>query len=819
MNNPALEPKKVREIRFYKYFVVILLSIAAVGGLGFGALVGEVSDGNLSLLAGYRPSRPTRLYDIRGRLFAEIFRHRQDLTRYDRIPPEVIQAFLAVEDDHFYYHHGFDLTGIFRAAIKNILAGRIVQGGSTLTQQVAKQIFLNAEKKRDKTFIQKIRETVLALKMEEALSKEEILELYFNVIYLGHGCEGLSCASSVYFNKRVEDLTLGEAALLARLPKSPVEYSPYKYPENAKSQHKFVLDRMVETGYISNQSAEEIHNSFWNTYWGYFIVRSPSKNIRSERLDLAPYFTEYVRNILEQSPEVGEELLYSGGLRVYTTLDLDEQQIAQQEMDKALENANRIGRNYAKSSGKSGVDMDLFGIHRLISSIVPVGGPVVTGLTLSQQLQRYLEDGMLDAAQLLTYFTPADREAAGFEEVRKVTRDFTENLNVEGAFISLQHSTGGITAMIGGREFSPQNQFNRALFARRQPGSAFKIFVYGAALENRVINSMTPLNDAPLYNISDDGSSWAPANYDEGFMGMVPATMALAYSLNTCSVQTYYKVGPTPIVNLAMRMMKITSPRRFNYDPALSLGSSEITPMELAIGTAIIANDGKNVIPYAIRSVKTSGGDTIYSQEKTVREAIYTMTQNQDIQVIEPGLAYILRKMMETTANSGTVTRGLRTPGEGGFRGDMAGKTGTTSSWSDAWVTGFNPQLTTVVWFGFDKSSITLGPGQAGGYIASPVLGSVYRRYYQKIDTPPPSFKQRPDGDQPPNGLVSVGCNGWALGPTTIKGVPVQAPADAICGISEETRIYDQRELLMKELGITPEEIGGQKGVKIRFRD
>jgi len=268
-----------------------------------------------------------------------------------------------------------------------------------------------------------------------------------------------------------------------------------------------------------------------------------------------------------------------------------------------------------------------------------------------------------------------------------------------------------------------------------------------------------------------------------------------------------------------MRMMKITSPRRFNYDPALSLGSSEITPMELATATAIIANDGKNVIPYAIRSVRTSGGDPIYSQERTVRDAIHTMTKNNSIQVIEPGLAFILRQMMIRTADSGTVTRGLRTPGEGGFSGDMAAKTGTTSSWSDAWVTSFNPQFSTVIWFGFDKSSVTLGPGQAGGAIATPVLGSVMRRYYNTIGTPAPSFKDRSDGNRPPHDVVPVSCDGWALGPTEIKGQTLKPPMDAICGISEETRIYDQRELLMKELGITPEEIGGQKGVRVRFRD
>ncbi|MCB1175180.1 MAG: transglycosylase domain-containing protein [Leptospiraceae bacterium] len=797
-----------------KALLIGLFSGAVLGGLGFGFLVNRV-DGRseLNLLSTYRPSTPTRLYDRNGQIFAELYRHKQDLVRFTEIPPEVVQAFLAIEDDNFYNHFGLDFLGIVRAAIKNVLAGRVVQGGSTLTQQLAKQIYLNAEGKRERSFGQKLRETILAVQMEEQLSKREILEVYFNVIYLGHGCKGIACASRLYFNKRVQDLSLAEGAVLSRLPKSPIEYSPYKYPDNSKAQHMVVLNRMAELGYLPASQVQSIHDEFWEAYWPKVIVTAPSRNIWSQRLNDAPYFTDYVRQILEANPEVGEERLYTEGLKVYTTLDLLHQRVAEEELFSMLAKVNKRSANYAKTGGRGGVDYGLFGIHSTLGMIFPVGSPISRGLSEKGQFRKAAEEE-LSGLQMLTLMTPANNEASAFDEFTQDTRTYVSNLTVEGAFIGIEPRTGAISTMIGGREFSPRNQFNRALQARRQPGSAFKIFVYGGAIENRTISSMSSINDAPFFTIAPDGSTWSPGNYEQGFYGMVPAKRALAMSLNTCSVQVFFRVGPEPIIDLASRLMKISNRNRFNPDPALALGASEITPFELATAVSIIANGGKDVIPYGVRYVSDQSGGVIFNSERRIRQTLATKTRNNTIQVIEPGLAYILRDMMKGVADGGTARHGIRTWDEGAFSGDVACKTGTTSGWSDAWITGFNPELAITIWFGFDKASISMGPGQAGGGIAAPVMGSFYRRIYQERKQPYPRFADLPDWNRPPPDVRQANCDGLAMADKKLEdGTVMASPVNTACGGDP---IVDERKLLMERLGITAEDLG-ERG-HIRFK-
>lgn len=809
----APESKKI--IKWLDRIIIYGLCFMAVaGGLVFGVLVTQVdAKKELALLATYRPSTPTRLYDRNGIIYAELYRHKQDLVIFSDIPSEVVQAFLTIEDDNFYNHFGIDLMGIARAAVMNILAGYIVQGGSTLTQQLAKQIYLISEGKRDRTFYQKIRETILAIQMEEQLSKEEILEVYFNVIYLGHGCKGISCASRLYFNKRVAELSLVEGAVLARLPKSPIEYSPYKYPDASKKQHFFVLKRMVELGYLEKSQIQKLHDDFWQEYWPRVIVTSPSRNIWSQRLNEAPFFTDYIRQILEATPQIGEEHLYTDGLKVYTTLDLLQQRIAEDEMKKMLVKVNIRSAPYAKTGGRGGVDFDLFGIHKTLGMIFPVGGAISRGLSPRGQFRKEAETE-LKGLQLLTLMTPSENEASAFDEFTQDTHSYVTNLKVQGAFLAIEPKTGAITVMIGGSEFSPQNQFNRALQARRQPGSAFKIFVYGGALENRTISSMSAINDAPFFTIAPDGSTWAPGNYEQGFRGMVPAKRALAGSLNTCSVQVYFRVGPEPIIDLASRLMKVSSPNRFNPDPALALGASEVTPMELTTAVAIISNAGKDVIPYGVRYVTDQSGSVMFNQERQIRKIMSVKTRNQQIQIIEPGLAYILRDMMKGVADGGTARYGLRTWDEGAYSGDVACKTGTTSGWSDAWVTGFNPELALTVWFGFDKSSITMGPGQAGGGIATPVMGSFFRRVYQGRNQKYPRFSDLPDWKIPPGDVVQASCNGLAMNDKILEdGIVLKSPRDSVCGGQP---IYDEREVLMQELGISASDLG-KKG-RVQFK-
>lgn len=788
---------------------------ATIGGLAFGFLLNEIESRNqLELLANYRPSTPTRLFDRYGRVYAELFRQKQEIVPYQKIPRHVTQAFLAVEDDNFYHHFGIDLFGILRAAIVNLKAGHVVQGGSTLTQQLAKQIYLNAEGKRERSFKQKIREMILAFQMEEELSKEEILEVYFNVIYLGHGCKGIACASRLYFDKSVEDLSLAESAILARMPKSPVEYSPFKNPARAKEQHMLVLRLMEEQGFIPPGTRQKIHDDFWADYWGKVIITSPSRNIWSRRQNQAPFFVEYVRQMLEATPEIGPEKLYTRGYNVYTTLDLDHQRIAEEEVGKTIGDANRIGKNFAKRGKMFGVDTSLLSSLSLLSQILPVGQPHIQKMDLKGRMMKELESGqLLDAAQLLTLMTPGENEASAFDEFRKATMSFTANLEVQGAFLNIEPKTGYITAMIGGKEFSPQNQFNRALMARRQPGSAFKIFVYGAGIERRVISSGFPLNDAPLFTITSDGTTWSPGNYDQGFRGLVSASTAMALSLNTCAVQTYFDVGPDPIIDFAGRLMKISNPiSRFNPNPALALGASEVTPMELATAISIIANEGKDVIPYGIKYVSDQSGNIIYNQESLVRKDLAAKVDDGTIQIIEPGVAYILKTMMRSVADHGTATRGMREISH--FYGQAAAKTGTTSSWSDAWIVGFNPEYASVFWTGFDKSSITLGPGQAGGHIASPVLGAFLRRIYQERKEEYPKFAGGRT-DTPPPDVIRDSCNGYGMRSSVIDGRIRYLRSSPVCAGSEH-RIFDQRELLMKELGITAEDLGVEGNVRFK---
>ena len=790
------------------------LFFALLGGIIFGIIITVVDlRSSLSLLNRYRPSIATRLYDRNGEVFAELYQHRQELISFHEIPPHVVHAFLAVEDTNFYDHFGLDFAGILRAAMVNVMAGKIAQGGSTLTQQLAKQIYVNAEGHRYRSFIQKIRETVLALQIEEALSKDEILQAFFNVIYLGHGCKGLACASRLYFNKKVSDLTLAEGAMLARLPRAPVIYSPFKNPKKAREVHLYVLRRMAEASYIEKEQVQKLHDDFWEEYWPKIIVRSPSQSAWGTRLNEAPYFTEYVRQILEARPEVGGEALYSKSLKIYTTLDIQHQRIAQREMEKMRAEVSKTARYYALSKGISGVDFELFNLMQSLRMLFPIPTPIISESTPKENIRKILEEELLDGLQVLTYLSPADNETAALDFFRRETNSNFVQLQVQQAFISIQPQTGYITAMIGGSRFSPRNQFNRVLQARRQPGSAFKVFVYGSALEQRSISSLSPISDSPFLRAASDGSSWTPENYEPGFRGLVSARRALASSLNTCAVELYFKIGPEVIIDFASRLMKVSTPEiRFKAEPPLALGASEITPMELSTAMAVIANEGRDVIPFAVRYVRDGSENIIYDQEDKIRKIFSIKTKEKKVQLIEPGLAYILRKMLKYVSTAGTARYGLQNPGKGAFRGDLASKTGTTSNYSDAWITGFNPEYAVTVWFGFDKSSVTLGPGQSGGGIAAPVMGRFFREIYKSKGLSYPRFTEH---SSRPKGLLLSSCKGLALGPRIIDGTEQKLEDEKNCA---GQRIYDERALLMKELGITPEDLGEEEGKRVEFR-
>lgn len=704
--------QKAEKIALYGFFLS-----AFFGGLILGFVHFRIHSktGDLDRLASFRPTIPTRLYDQKGRLIAELFRHQRKLVSLEEIPRPVIAAFLAIEDSNFYDHFGIDFKGILRATFKNLRARRVVAGGSTITQQLVKGLYTESER----TIFRKVYEAVLALQVEKAFTKDEILEMYFNQTYFGHGAYGIASAAQFYFDKPVSKLNFMEASILAALPKSPHNYSPIRAPHEAYKKNKVSLNRLVEVGYISKQEADTLYNTFWPAYWRKIVTTPPSKTIFGEKVNNAPYFTEHVRQ--ELIALYGEDAVYSKGLQVYTTLDLDHQKAAENVMLPTLAKLDPVARAQNAYGGGTAKR----------KTLDPVTGKIVVQNVSTREysargeFRSVFRDEASDALELVSLTTPAPAVNDVSTEFMSSNREHRADLHVQGALLSLEMKTGRYTAMIGGREYKSSDQFNRATMARRQPGSAMKVFVYGAALESRGIHYAMGFVDSPLVNVTPDGKVWAPSNFDSEFSGYVLAFRALSASINLISVQIYDLVGPEVIINYASRLTKVPE-TRFQPNPSLSLGTSELTPAEMLLGYAIIGNKGQDIIPHAIMYIADREGNVIAHPENDVMQALNYKRRTGQIQIIEEGSTFILRKMMENVVNAGTPTQGIRV--EGGYRGPGAGKTGTTNSFNDIWFNGFSTEIAAVVWFGMDNGDMTLGKGVSGGNNVAPVWGGFMRQ-------------------------------------------------------------------------------------------
>lgn len=556
---------------------------------------------------------PTKLYSINGELIAEFAEEKRELVKFKDIPQILKDAVIAVEDKQFYRHKGVDIFGIIRALFVNIREGKISQGGSTITQQLAKNVFLTQER----TYRRKIQEILLALLIERQLTKEEILERYFNKIYYGHGNYGVQAAALYYFDKSVKELTLAEIAMIAGLPSSPVRYSPITYPKRAIARQSFVLKRMEEEGIITHKQNIAAKEAFATQ-----IEKISKKKFAKAKttINKAPYFTEYVRQILEQ--EYGSNALYTAGLNVTTTLD--------PQMQKAATLA------------------------------------LWNGLT---QLNQGKKEG---------------------------------EPHIEGALLAMDPRTGYIKAMVGGSGFTQINQLNRAIYARRQPGSAFKPFIYTAAIDQGW-TPMSSLDDSPKTYIGANGKDWKPENYGGNYYGQVTLRTALEYSLNLATIKLLDQVGVRRVIDYAHRM-GIKSP--LTPDLSLALGTSVVTPLEMTIAYAVFANQGIKVEPIAIKS--------IYDQKQNLLEE----RTSKEERVISPQTAYILTNLMEGVVKRGTAKYSV---GNRITSKVVAGKTGTTNDYVDAWFIGFTPELVATVWIGYDKGQKSLGYGQAGGVVAAPI--------------------------------------------------------------------------------------------------
>ncbi|MCX7678195.1 MAG: PBP1A family penicillin-binding protein [Spirochaetes bacterium] len=668
-------------------------------------------------LATYTPSVTTKIYDKNGELAAELFRQKREIVEYKKIPRQLIQAFIAIEDNEFYEHFGINIKGIVRAFFINIFSGRIRQGGSTITQQLAKILLTSGER----SVYRKIKEAIIALMMEFYYSKDEIMSLYLNQIFMGHGAYGVESAARFYFQKHVWELNLAECSLLAAIVSAPNRYSPIRHPNAAMERHKIVLAKMVELGYLTIEQAEHAYISFWPEYYSFLSSLPPTYNVWSTRLDRCPWFTEYVRRELVK--KFGEEVVYEQGLEVYTTMDLKKQIAAQEIMAEAIKLQTSVSSKLAIQDDDYFIEefTDPVELYSLLFNVNPFQK---SGSTENRRISRYVRQYLLEEIDLLNYVSGFSNISELFDDFRKKIFDEREYQNVEGCLISIDHRTGYIEALVGGSEFTSQNQINRALQSRRQPGSAIKPLLFAAAIETGEYSPATLMLDSPVIYTAGDGIEWEPENYTSEFKGFTTLRTALELSINVVAVRLAEAIGIDAVLNGYYKLLNFTTsedksriPRNFS----IAIGSFDVTPFELARAYAIIANGGNNVIPFAIRQVKDRNGKILENTEADIRKTLQEMETKGTLRIIKPETAQILISMLRSVIQKGTArAAGIGRP--------AAGKTGSTNNWRDAWFVGFTPQLTTCVWFGYDTQGLSLGIGQAAASVAAPVWARYMKR-------------------------------------------------------------------------------------------
>lgn len=692
---------------FKKVFIILVLAILI--GVSLGTYI-AVAKGIPSIedLKHQRSVAGTRVYADDDTLIAELKVERGIYLPLKSIPRHLINAVIATEDSRFWKHKGFDYLAILRAAVKDVLHVSIKEGGSTITQQLAKITFLTPER----TVIRKIKEIALARKIEKSLSKEQILELYLNRIYLGHGAYGVEMAARVYFGKSARDLTLSEAALIAGLIKAPSLYSPYNNIMLAKERQKTVLKRMEEEKFIKPYERE----------------RAERQPLRFATLrggvEANNYFIEYVRRYLEE--KYGEEMVYKGGLKVYTTLDRKAQVAAARALQTGLREIDKrkgwrgpiehreidiekelksreagfdIPQNYTDLT--TGVVLKINPREAMIKARGILGRLSIDNARWASNIidpktgsSTYLKDFSLDKVLKV-----GDVVKVRFLSVyrNKVELALEQDPLVEGAIVAIDPDTGFIRALVGGYDYS-RSEFNRALYAKRQPGSAFKPFIYATALDY----GFTPasiINDEPVVYSGGPKGEWRPENYDHKYYGPTRLRDALAYSRNVVTVKLLESIGVNRVIEFAQ---KLGIEGDMPHDLSLALGSLTTTPYELCQAYSVFANGGIRMKPIAIKYITDAKGSVIESNEP------------EGEQVISPETAFLITSMMEDVVTYGTGWR-VKALGR-----PVAGKTGTTNDYRDAWFVGYTPEIVACVWVGYDDMR-PLGNQETGAKAASPI--------------------------------------------------------------------------------------------------
>lgn len=703
-----------------------ILVVAVVGtGIVGGVVAAYMRDlPSLDVLEEYQPSLITTLYDDQGKPFATFYEQRRILAPLAEIPQLLRDALIAVEDSRFYRHLGLDPWGILRALWSNLKCLCLAEGGSTITQQLAKVLFFTPEK----SLSRKMKEALLTVKIERSYDKDKILELYFNQIYFGHGAYGIEAAAQTYFKKSVHDLNLAEAAMLAGLPRAPNNYSPVIDPERARRRRHHVLQRMVEERFITDDQAELASS----------VPFDPTAYTQAK--EVASHFVENVRQYLEE--RYGTYAVYHRGLKVYTTLNIAMQEAAEQTLKRGLlelrkEQGLRLrpsvqaGRPSAPRQVQVGeiLEATVTGLTREVLR-VRVGQQEVEIRLAALRAKGLapLEQMVKAGDQLLVQVVTVDGD--------RLELTLAPQPEVEGAVVVLDPRQGTIKAMVGGFDFQ-QSKFNRATQARRQPGSAFKPFVYATAFDAG-LTPATIFEDSPVsYPIVVNGrpSEWTPENYEKIYRGPVTLRQGLELSINVIAVKLIEHVGVHPVIRMAHRL-GIKSHLRPEY--ALALGASEVSLLDMVSAYGVFAAGGFRVEPHAVAKVLDSKG--------AVLEERYPDPQP----VLRPETAYVLTHVLKGVVERGTGKRAkvLERP--------IAAKTGTTDDSTDVWFVGFTPSLVAGVWIGYDAMR-TLGPYATSAHLAVPIWTDFMRTI----------LRNAPLEDFPvPKGVVPLYVNYYTGAPT-----------------------------------------------------
>ncbi len=716
-------------------FALLLLAAATVAaavgiGAGTGLFIARTRNIQRTLDVGaYTPALPSLILDRRGKLITRFFaEEKREILTLEEISPHLIHAALAREDRGFYSHIGFSLKGFVRAAW-NIITGNYFSGGSTISQQVAGTLY---EDREIKTLGRKLKELFWSLQLEKNRSKEEILQVYLNNSSFGHGTYGVEAAAQFYFGHSARDMTPAESAML--VTQLTRINSLLRNPNRAKAIQRATLDAMVELSFVSKEEADASFDEFWHSY---DPTRSNATTAYTERHDEAPYFSELVRRQFEQE-FYGSSDLYRDGYVIHTTLDLEYQRLAESLLERKRKELD-VRYRAVKRRAVEVVETSMLPVLELLSGTF--GAPVF-GLEEARKEREAIErfaghlDYPLEALSLM--FGDGQLLEAVFSNRRSDAEESRED-EVQGALVSIDNETGYILAMVGGSDFSTI-KFNIAADSRLSPGSAVKPLYYAEAIESGTVTPATMLYDSPAVFVSPLNPPYAPRNFLGSWNGPVSVREALSASMNVPSIKVLDSIGlDAAIESIAEFLM--TDKNRFPRAYPIGLGTIGVSPLDMATAYAVFPRQGRTLKTLAIRYIEDRYGEVIFNNEQ---EILSESAKRPDI--LTPPAAYVMTDLLTTTVTDGTLSRRVA---EAGGLGNipMAGKTGTTENWSDAWTVGFSPYITTAVWYGFLMPGNSLGRYQTGALAAGPVWVEYMKETHK--DLPYKGF------EHPDNGVIS----------------------------------------------------------------